>query len=211
MTRTITALTIQKRHKERVNVFLDGAYAFSLSLYAVGPLKRGQCLSQVDIARLQSADEAHRAYHHALRLLGYRPRSQAEVERHLHQKGYSVDAISAAIERLLVKRYVDDAAFARYWLESRGRFRPRGVRALRYELRQKGLDNDLIDSVLTALDEEASAWAAIEKKLERWRTLDQAAYRKKVMGFLSRRGFAYGTVRAICQKIWQTVDEADSQ
>ena len=200
MTGTITALTLQKRDKERVNVFLDGEYAFSLHLHPARALKRGQRLGEADIACLQSADEAHRAYHNALHFLGYRPRSQAEIERHLHRKDYSAEAIDAAVERLLGNRHVDDAAFARYWLDNRQRFRPRGSRALRYELRQKGIDDDIIGDVLTTLDEEASARDAIARKLDRWRGLDQTDFRKKVTGFLSRRGFGYDTIRAVYQK-----------
>jgi regulatory protein len=209
MTRTITALSVQKRDKERVNVFLDHQYAFSLNLHVALGLKCGQHLSQADIERLQQEDEAHRAYHHALRLLGYRPRSRAEVERHLRRKGYAAEAIDVAIERLLDQQYLDDAAFARAWLDNRERFRPRGARAIHYELRQKGVARDIIDEVVTDLDEEASAWAAVEGKLERWRTLDQDAFRKKVMGFLSRRGFRYDTVRTVCRRAWQTIAGSD--
>ena len=104
---------------------------------------------------------------------------------------------------------MDDDAFARYWLEHRERYRPRGARAIGYELRQKGVDKEIIDNVLIELDEEASAWAAIERKLNRWRALAPAEFRKKAMGFLSRRGFGYDTVRVVCQKAWTTVETAE--
>jgi regulatory protein len=191
MTKTITALSVQKRNKERVSVFLDGEYAFSLGLNAALALKRGQVLSQADIEQLQRQDEVRRAYHNALRLLGYRQRSRLEMEHHLRHKGYAVEAIDAAIARLAANRYIDDEAFARSWLHHRERLRPRGARGLSHELRQKGVERDIIDHVLTELDEEASAWAAVERKIERWRGLDQAIFRQKVTGFLSRRGFDY--------------------
>lgn len=208
---TITALTIQKHNKERVNLFLDGAYAFSLALNVALGLKRGQCLSSVEIAALQHEDEILRAYHHALRLLSYRPRSQVEIKRRLGQKGYAPEVVGAALLRLADKRYVDDEAFARYWLEQRQRNRPRGVRAIGYELRQKGVDHDTINQVLHDVDEEASAWAAIEGKLSRWQGLDETAFRKKVMGFLSRRGFNYAVVRGVCRKAWETMTAAQGE
>lgn len=201
----ITALTMQKRHNERVNLFLDGAYAFSLSLDVAIGLKRGQCLSPDEILALQHDDEILRAYHDAIRLLGYRPRSRAELERRLDQKGFAPAAVAAALQRLIDKRYVDDDAFARYWLEQRQRSRPRGARAIGYELRQKGVDHDTINRVLDDVDEDAAAWAAIERKLNRWQALDEATFRKKAVGFLSRRGFAYSAVRSACQKAWATM------
>ena len=208
---TITALTIQKRNKERVNLFLDGDYAFSLSLEVALGLKRGQGLSQSEIAALQHEDEILRAYHHALRLLGYRPRSQVEIQRRLQQKGYAPVAVGAALQRLIDRRYVDDEAFARYWLEQRQRNRPRGARAIGYELRQKGVDHDTINHVLHDVDEAASAWAAIEGKLNRWQGLDEATFRKKALGFLSRRGFGYAVVRGACQKAWETISAWQSE
>lgn len=201
MTGTITALTLQKRDKERVNVFLDGAYAFSLSLNAALGLKRGQHLSPADIERLQGEDDVQRAYLYALRLLTYRPRSEAEMAQRLRQKDYSASSIAAALERLRAKHQLDDEAFARYWLDQRERFRPRGARALGYELRQKGVDRATIDHVLTDVDEVALAWHAVAGKLERWRGLEPVALRKKVLGFLSRRGFAYDTARRVCQRV----------
>ncbi|ETW92984.1 MAG: hypothetical protein ETSY1_41240 [Candidatus Entotheonella factor] len=206
MTKTITALSVQKRNKERVSVFLDGDYAFSLSLNAALALKRGQELSQAEIEQLQGEDDVLRAYQNALRLLGYRPRSRLEVERHLHQKGYEAEAIEAAMARLVANRYIDDEAFARSWLNHRERLRPRGARGLSHELRQKGVEREIIEEVLTELDEETSAWAAIEGKIHRWRGLDQAAFRKKAMGFLSRRGFDYDTVRKTCDRAWEAMD-----
>jgi len=207
MSATITALRLQKHDKERVNVFLDGEYAFSVSLNAALALKRGQPLSQADVERLQREDEVNRAYHHALRMLGYRPRSRLEIERRLRQKDYSAEAIDAAIEHLLTNQHLNDAAFAQSWLDNRERFRPRGARALRYELRQKGIDPSTINDALTDLDEDALAWAAVEGKIDRWRTLDQNTFRKKVMGFLSRRGFNYATVRTVCQRSWESIDQ----
>ncbi len=201
MTQTITNLTRQKRDKTRLNIFLDGTYAFSLSMEAARGLQRGQELGPADIARLQSEDEAHRAYAQALRLLGYRARSEGEITRALQQKGYTAVAIDTAMARLQDQRYIDDEAFARAWLEHRGRFRPRSARALRYELQQKGVDRETINHVLLEVDEDAAAWNAVAGKLDRWGALDQEALRKKVMGFLSRRGFGYDIMRTVWRKV----------
>lgn len=210
MPQTITGLSVQKRNKGRVSVFLDGEYAFSLGLNAALALKRGQVLSLSDLECLQREDEIQRAYNQALRFLSYRPRSQVEVARNLRDKDYTAEAVEAAMERLQSQQYVDDREFVLYWLDNRDRFRPQGARALRYELRQKGVDSEVINTALADLDEDALAWAAIEGKLNRWHGLSQADFRKKAMGFLDRRGFSYGIIRSVCQKGWEMIaDGAD--
>ena len=132
---TITRLQIQKNNKERVNVFLDDEYAFGVALDIAVELRKGQELDAADIARLRDADTLTQAYQRAVRYLGSRPRSQAEIERYLRGKEYDDGVIAATVERLLVQGYLDDAAFAQYWRENRDRFRPRSAAALRAELR----------------------------------------------------------------------------
>jgi regulatory protein len=204
----ITALQLQKRNKERVNLFLDGEFAFALHLSLAANLQKGQTLSPAQINELQQADEAQSAYQSALYFLSYRPRSQTEVGQHLRGKEFAPSTIASVLQRLVTERYLDDSAFAQFWLESREQFRPRSVRALRYELRQKGVDKEVIDETLVTVDEEASAWAAVEGKLARWQTLEQAEFSQKVIGFLARRGFSYAITRQVCKRAWNTLDRS---
>src|ERR671921_2754533 len=83
-----------------------------------------------------------------LRFLEARPRSAAEVRRRLLLHGYRADLVEGAIERLTELAMIDDAAFARAWVESRDRARPRGERALRQELARKGIDSAITDETL---------------------------------------------------------------
>ena len=205
---TITRLQIQKNNKERVNVFLDDEYAFGVALDIAVELRKGQELDAADIARLRDADTLTQAYHRAVRYLGSRPRSQAEIERYLRGKEYDDGVIAATVERLLVQGYLDDAAFAQYWRENRDRFRPRSAAALRAELRQKGVDRADVDEALDGLDEEAAAWAAVASKLPRWQTLPADEFNQKVSAFLARRGFGYATIRAVCCRARNEIDEA---
>jgi regulatory protein len=210
MPNVITSLEIQKKNKERVNVFLDGAYAFSLTLDAALALKRGQELSPAEIETLRQADEAAVAYQRALGYLSMRPRSQAEVTQYLRNKEYDPALIDQVIERLQRAGYLDEAAFAQFWRESRERFRPRSARAMRYELQQKGVDKAVIDEALSGVDEEAAAWALIEPKLARWQALSKEEFEHKVLSLLARRGFAFDLARRVCRRAWQTVDQPDS-
>ncbi len=86
----------------------------------------------------------------AARFLEVRSRSVAEVRRRLTSNGYRPDLVEGAITRMTELGMLDDAAFAQAWVESRDRSRPRGERAIRVELGQKGLDKGVIDEVLSA-------------------------------------------------------------
>ncbi|MDM8527160.1 RecX family transcriptional regulator [Anaerolineales bacterium HSG24] len=207
MSNTITALRLQKKNKNRVNVFLDGEYRFALSFNAAATLKKGQELTEAEIAELTAEGEQHKLYEQALRYLGYRARSEGEMRQHLLGKGHAEALIEETIDRLREEGYLDDEAFARLWLANREQLRPRGARALRYELRQKGVNDTVIEHVLADLDEEHSAWAAIQPKLRQWRSLDWPTFQKKSMGFLNRRGFGYDVCRTICERGWTEIEQ----
>ncbi len=209
--KTITALKLQQKNKDRVNLFLDGEYAFAVSFSAASDLRRGQELTELQISELKQEGERNKAYHQAVRFLGVRPRSASEMTRKLKEKGHDELLIEAVIERLVDAGYVDDAAFARFWVEDRTRFRPRSAHALRYELRQKGVDSDVIDEAVADLDEESAAWDAATAKLDGWRRLDEPQFRKKASGFLSRRGFNYGIVRATVDRAWNEINGEDGK
>jgi regulatory protein len=209
MAGTITALVIQKKNKERVNLFLDDEYVMGISLDAALRLRKGQLLSESDLASLRTESDLELAFQQALRFLAPRPRSRGEVERKLAEKEWEPAVIAAVVARLSEQRYVDDEAFAQYWTENRNQFRPRSSSALRYELRQKGLDKDVIDESLAGADDEAAAWAALQPKLARWRTLDPRDFTAKATGFLGRRGFSYGIIRQVLKRAGSDAEAED--
>lgn len=205
----ITDLRFQRHSKERVNVYLDREYAFGLDAVEAAQLRKGQVLSDAEIATLKAQDERNRVFERAVRFLSYRPRSQVEVERHLQRKDVAEDVIGDVIVRLQRDKYLDDEEFARFWLENRERFRPRGRRALRYELRQKGVSDEIITRLLDEVDDEAAAWRAVEGRLTRWAHLPGGEFRQKVVGYLSRRGFDYSTISLTLEKACQTLGIED--
>lgn len=208
---TVTTLEIQKRNKERVNVYLDGEYAFSLTLLEATQLRKGQVLSEAEISALRTQDEVHKAYDHASRFLGYRPRSTSEVRKNLQEKGYPPDAIDASIAKLTEQGYLDDNAFARYWVENRSTFKPRGARALRSELRQKGVADAVINIVLADLDGDAEAYRAAEVRAHRYKGKTQAEFKHKVGQFLARRGFDYRTSEGVLAQLIEALLADDPQ
>jgi regulatory protein len=203
MAGTITALVAQKRNKERVNVYLDGEFAFGLALIEALKLHKGQQLSDDDIARLKVLDEIEVAHDRALNFLSYRPRSSEEVRRNLREKEFAEQTIETVIERLTGADLLDDAAFARYWVDNRERFQPRSRRALRYELSQKGVPDAAIQAALDDLDEEDAAYRAASARLRRYARADEETFRKRLGDFLARRGFGYGIVRDVLDRLWR--------
>lgn len=197
----ITALKQQQKDKERVSVFLDDEFAFGVTMNVAMGLKKGQLLTEDDIAELKYGDSFAKAFNAAVRYLGYRARSQHEIEKYLADKEYAEEVIEATVVRLYDYNYLDDEAFARAWLNDREILKPKGARALRYELKQRGVTEEIITLVLEELNEEESAWKAVQSKLPNWLTLDEQTMRKKINGFLGRRGFNYDAIRYV-------VDEA---
>lgn len=204
---TITALTPQKNNQERVNVFLDGSFAFGLPLTAAISLKVGQRLSPVEVEALKQEDLLDKVKQAAYRLISYRPRSVAEVKRHLSRKGYEEQLIDTAVAHLIAVDLLNDEAFARYWVEQRETFKPRSQMVISQELRQKGVSRDIIERVLTDVDELAAARRAAEKKARVWASLPAEVFRTKLGNFLQRRGFHYEIINQITKEIWQSIEK----
>jgi regulatory protein len=205
MAGTITALKAQQKNKDRVNVYIDGRFAFGLAAIEAARLRRGQQLSDDEIATLQVRDTAHQAHEAALRYLDYRPRSVREMRLHLQGKSVEPDVIDEVVERLSDVGLLDDHAFARYWIENRRDFRPRGQRALRMELRQKGVPDDIIDEALRVgqgHSEDEAAYQAAQAQARKMRTLDPAEFRRKLEAHLLRRGFSYDIAREAAARAW---------
>jgi regulatory protein len=202
---TITALTVQKKNKDRVNVFLDGAFAFGLPYATAVTLKVGQSLSPAEIEALQQENLLDKVKNSALRLISYRPRSVAEVRRHLDRKGHDPHLINTAITHLQTVDLLNDEKFAQYWIEQRETFKPRSRMALHHELRQKGVSREIIEAALVNLDETAAARRAAEKKARRWANLPEPLFRKKLGGFLQRRGFHYEIIKETMDELWSSL------
>ena len=209
MAGTITALKYQKRNRERVSVYLDGRFAFGLPAIVAAHLKPGQYLSDDEIGALAEQGTIESMYSLALNYLSYRPRSRAEVLTYLQQRGMAEDQIEAIVGRLERTGFVDDEAFARFWVENRERFRPRGLRALRYELQGKGLSREAIEEALSSVDVSASAYRAASKKAQQWSALDQLTFQRKVVEYLARRGFDYRVAQEAALRHWTELRDGE--
>lgn len=211
MDRQITNITAQQRNPNRVNIFLDGSFAFSLDRLNAAWLKKGQQLSEAEIDRLLSKDEFTVALTKALRFLGYRPRSRQEMERYLQGKGYENSLIRAVLERLEADKLLNDSEFASQWIENRQVFRPRSQRMMKMELRRKGLSDGVIeDAFLKAgLQELELALAAGRKLMGHYQKLKPLEFRRNLAAALQRRGFSYDTVKECLNQLQPELPEPE--
>jgi regulatory protein len=211
--RKITAIQVQKRHPNRVNIHLDGEYAFGLARIVAAWLQVGQTLDEEKIAKLQAEDARERALQQALLFLSYRARSEKEIRQNLSKHEIPEAVIEETLERLRRDGFANDKQFASAWVENRSIFRPRGRRALVLELRQKGIDDSTIESTLADVDEEALAYEAGQKKarklkgaaLDPAKGLEWSEFRKKMSEFLARRGFSYSVIAPIVARLWNEI------
>jgi regulatory protein len=211
MIRKITALKLQKRNKNRVSIYLDGEYAFGLAKIVAAWLKVGQELTDEKINQLKEQDAIEVALQSAIKYLSFRPRSEDEVRKNLKKKNFQDHVINEVVERLQRGGLVDDQKFAELWIENRSEFRPRSSRVLRIELRQKGIPFKIIDTIISKIDEDHLAYQAATKQARKYRGLEWQDFRKKMYGFLARRGFDYGIISTIIPKAWEELSSHENQ
>ena len=142
-----------------------------------------------------------RAKNAAYRLLTYRPRSRAELIGKLQEKGFDSTVIESVLADLERYGYVNDRQFAEQWAAGRLRLRGFGRRRVERELRDKGIERDIIAETLASVCnddiEMRTARASAEKKLKILRSFDRETCRRRLAAFLERKGFSYDIIRAV--------------
>ena len=198
----ITAIEVQKKSSNRVNIHLDGEFAFGLARIVAAWLRVGQELSDEKIEQLIAEDARERAYQQSMLLLSYRARSEAEIRQNLHKHEIPDPVIEQTLERLRQEGLANDNQFAQAWVENRTTFRPRSRRLMAMELRQKGLEDEAIQSAIETVDDNASAYEAAQKRAARFKGLEWNEFRRKLSEFLGRRGFSYSVIAPVVTRIW---------
>ncbi len=229
----ITAIEPQKKNPKRVNIFLDGQFAFGLSLEqkVEAKLKVDQTLTETQVKELIEKDQVSRLVEKALRFLSFRPRSEREIRNFLLKKSrfqileapstvgaycntllQAVNIFPDSVERVIdqLKKYnqINDLAFARWWIEQRQKFSPRGLRLIKMELAQKGVNREVIEQALEESmtkegleTNEDSALKVAEKKLNSYKDLESKEFRAKLGQFLARRGYDWELISRVVKKI----------
>jgi regulatory protein len=208
----ITALEPQVNNPERINLYVDGRFLLGVNAAIVLQmgLRLEQELSPSQLELLQSEEAEQRAVDRALNYLSYRPRSREEVRRYLRRKETPPEIIETALARLDRLDFVNDRTFAGFWIESREQFSPRGARALKNELRMKGVERDVVDEMVNDEQDEERALRAGRKKaiaLANAPNIDFATFRNRLGSFLQRRGFGYQVTARTVRALWKELKE----
>lgn len=203
----ITRIKLQKSlsgRQKRANIFVDGKFLLGLPIEVVAKedLRVGKEICGKEIEDLAFGNEYHRFLDAVYNLLSHRPRSKAEIEKYLHGKHASEKASQKILKKLEAENYINDEAFARWWLGQRQTFRQKGKLALKAELRQKGVEEEVIRQVLEEeVDEVKLATLAVQKKMAVLKKLPARDFHQKVFGFLARKGFSFETIKTVLDEI----------
>jgi regulatory protein len=204
--RIVTGISAQKRNPERLNIYLDGEFAFGLSSIVAAWLRIGEKLNEQKIEELRQSDGFEVAYQSALKSLNYRSRTKKEISQKLSEKGYSTDQIQTVVDRLERAGLVEDARYAQMWVENRNEFHPRSQRLMRLEMKQKGINEEVIESALGgSADDSELAIRAAKQQLRKYGRLEWPEFRQKLSAFLTRRGFSYGTISPVVRSVWESL------
>jgi len=201
----ITALRFGKGRSKKASVLLDDKSVFSLEAEVAlkEGLRVGQELSAEHVEALKKASRRQRCRDAAIRFLGYRPRSQQEIRQRLKQNGFYEEFIEAVIKDLGKQGLVDDAEFARFWVENRQSFSPRSRYLTELELKQKGVPGEIIEPAVSSIDDSDNAYRAAQSKARSLKTGDYQDFRRRLGDYLKRRGFGYGVIIKTIERLWQ--------
>ena len=156
------------------------------------------------LQKLIKADEGMRAKGYALELLSNQTYSKSQMLRQLGQKGFSPEAIDTTLEDLEQLGHIKDEQFAMKWVDRRQRSRPKGKRMLEHELANQNIDKATVDRVISGIDDAEEANIALglaRKQAKRYQSLPSQVAKRRLHGFLLRRGFGYETIQSVIERV----------
>lgn len=201
----ITQIEQQKRHEDRVNIYLDGAFAFGLEKEVVlrHNLREGNELTESLIDEVLLSEERTRAKEKALSFLSYRARSVEELKKRLKDRGFSERTVNRVIDDFLRVGLLNDKEFALSFVHSKMVQKPMGKRLLKQELLLKGIQEEIAESAVEEVygvrSEVEVARELIQRRIQRYQGDNDKKLRKKLVDFLFRRGFNWEVISEVLE------------
>ncbi|MCZ8512293.1 RecX family transcriptional regulator [Paenibacillus filicis] len=202
----ISKIERQKRAAHRYNVYIDDTFALAVheDVLIKHRLLKGETVLEDDLKRILEAEEKSRAYLDAVRLLSSRLRSEHEMRTRLVQKGYGIELAQETTERLRQEGYLNDQLFADQLAKQRLQSQKKGRNWIKQELKQKGLSKDHIAQAMEQVDEATEYQMALSLASKRYASelaKDPLKAKRKIGGFLMRRGYAGSIVSKVLSQL----------
>ena len=195
----ITGLVALRGVKGRVRVYIDGEHAVTVAQKNAARmgLRVGQDMDREAVMQAVGEDEKNRAQRSALYYLGRAERSRAQVKRYLEAREYAPEIVNGVMDKVDAYGYVDDARYARMLVEDRARLRGKSRRAVRQEMREKGLDAATIEEAMALYGdrEEMENAMHIARKYYQRNRGDREGFERKAGAALYRRGYDWEVIR----------------
>jgi regulatory protein len=199
----ITKIEVQKKKKDRYNVYIDGVFRFGLDEGTLikFDLRKGIEVSEQEIEKIENEEVVAKAFNAAASFLKTRERSRKEISDKLKTKDYEITAIEKVLEKLERLDIVNDKRFAEMFVRDRMKLRPKGKKVLTMELVQKGIDRYIIEDALNEMlggeNELGLAKRVFEKAEKKYSRLEEREKKDKIIKFMMARGFNYGMIEKL--------------
>jgi len=211
----ITRIVEQKKRPNRRNIYLDGAFAFGLNDNVVArfKLREGLALTEDQVKEIAQGEVRQECFDYAMKYLGTRLHSRAELRRKLVRREYGDQVIDGVLDDLARMGYLDDARFAKTKALSAAEHKHHGRRRAFMELIKAGVKKDVADAALNDVydknDSLAAARQLAERKAASLRRLEPLVARRRLAGMLQRRGFDYETIKPVIDQVLGDSDRGD--
>ena len=205
MKKRLTDIQKDEETSSRRILFLDGEYFDSVDAGCIAKLglRVGLEIEVQVLQKLIQADEGMRAKNYALELLSDQSYSKSQMIYQLGQKGFGAEAIDITIEDLEQLGHIKDEDFAKKWVARRQRSKPKGKRMLAHELVNQSIDKTTVDRVLAGIhdaEETEIALQLAQKQAKRYQSLAPEVAKRRLHGFLLRRGFDHETIQSVIDR-----------
>ena len=202
-------LEVEKRNKERFNIYLDEEYAFAIDMNILikYSLKKDMLLDDELIDDILKSEEKISVYNYGISLLSRAAKSEYELRLKMQAKGFDSRLIDNAVNTLKEQKYLDDEKYCEMFINDRINILKHGVLKIKEALYYKGVDKEIIGEKIKSISPEEECERAFilgQKKLLSIKEEDNRKKRIKLSNYLIGKGFEYETVKKTVKKLLNT-------
>ncbi len=200
--RKVVDIQVQKRRKNRRNIYLDDGSVFGVSedVFISIPIHIGDTISDQVFNDILESDSKSKIYNSAISLLSYRMRSKSELKDRLIRKNYNEDGIMDVINNLELKGYLDDEKFAYAFAKEKVKNKLIGPAALKFEMSSHKLDLELIDRTINSIYDMFPQKMIINRLITKWKVKDSIGkdpkIKSRIINRLKNKGFYWDDIQS---------------